>query len=136
MIDYISVLIPFFFVFAIVYGALEFSGVFKNKRVNLIIACVMGFFAISNPAITGFITGMLPYAVIFFVVFFFLGFLFSVFRRKGQGKPDYTLLMIIAALCLIFFSGENEILLPAEELIPWIVLGTILLIFLAVYKSQ
>lgn len=134
---YTEFLIPFFFAFAIVYGALEVSGVIKNNRANLIIALVMGFFAVSNPMVTGFINAILPYAVILFIAVFFIGFVTSFFRGKEGKGGDYTLLAIIAGLALIFLSSGNSPLeglsLSGSGLVPWIVLALIVLIFVAAY---
>ena len=133
---YAEFLIPFFFTLAIVYGALEVSDVCKNKRVILLISIVLGFFSISNPMVVNFINSIIPYAVILFVAFFFLGFLLSFFKKKDK-KPDYSLLIIIAGLALIFLSTDNGILdqlsIPADSIVPWVVLVIILLIFLAAY---
>lgn len=140
---YSELLIPFFFTFAIVYGALEVSGSFKNNRVNLLISLVIGFFTISNPMAMGFINSILPYAVILFVAVFFLSFVTSFLKgRKGGGarKPDYTLIMIIAGLVLIFISSDSGILgslsISADAFVPWVVIALIALILLATYYKD
>lgn len=102
-------LIPFFFIFAIIYGALEVSGVFQNKAVKAIIAVALGFFAISNAQVVSFIHQVLPYAAIFFVVVFFIGFIAKPFKRKKEGgeqpvKRDPFLLLVVLGLLLIIFA--------------------------------
>lgn len=99
-------LIPFFFIFAIIYGALEISGVFKNKAVKAIIAVALGFFAISNAQVIAFIHQILPYAAIFFVVVFFIGFIAKPFRGRGGegGRRDPFLLLVVLGLLLIIFA--------------------------------
>ncbi len=132
-------LIPFFFMFAVAYGALEVSDVLKNRKVNLLIGVVFGLFASSNPGTTNFINEILPYAVILLVIFFFLGFLLSFIRGKGEkGKgPDYTLIIIVAGLAMIFLSSDNSLLsglpISLESWSPWIMLVFILVVFIGAY---
>ena len=113
-------LIPFFFIFAVIYGALEFSGVFKNKAVKAIIALALGFFAVSNADVVSFIHLVLPYAAIFFVVVFFIGFIAKPFRRKGKegGQPskrDPFLLLVVLGLLLIVFA---QLATPSSPFYP------------------
>jgi hypothetical protein len=136
-------LIPFFFMFAVAYGGLEVSDVLKNRKINLVLGVVFGLFAASNPGTVDFINEVLPYAVILLVIFFFLGFLLSFVRGKGEkGKkdPDYTLIIIIAGLAMIFLSSDNSLLsglpISLENWSPWIMLVFILVVFMgAYYKS-
>ncbi len=75
MIPYImEYAIPFFFLLAVVYGALGISGVFKNRAVNLIIALVIALFGMTyQPFITWLYT-IMPYAIALFIAVFFIGF--------------------------------------------------------------
>jgi hypothetical protein len=104
----IETLIPFLFIFAITYGALEVSGYFQNKAVKAIIALCISFFAIMNSEVTGFINQILPYAAIFFVIVFFIGFITKPFRKKaGQpGAPhgDPVLILIIVGLAMLILA--------------------------------
>jgi len=121
---------------------LEVSGVF-GKRANTLIAVIIGFFAISSPMLVEFLNQALPFAVIFFIGFFFLSFIV-----KFAGKPkekDYTLIMIITGLVILFFATngqeiiENYFSLPQESItniFSWIILIFILLLFFAAYKYK
>jgi len=138
-LPYFDILLPFFFVLAIVYGALEISSVFTNRGVKAIISVVLAFFAISSPAAIGFILFLIPYATIFFIAFFFLGFVLSVFKAKGGGERDYALVIIGAALLLLFISSEEYldiINIQDENFIGTIVFLIIMLILLAAYKIK
>ncbi len=134
-------LLPFFLIFAIVYGALEFADIFKNRTVKFIIAAVIGIFSVGSSEGVGLIYSIMPYAAILFVVFFFLGFLVKIFRGKKEGeqksKADYTLLMACIALALIFLAagGENFGLSLDKDAIALIVLAFILLLLLIAYKQ-
>ncbi len=104
----ITELIPFFFVFAIVYGSLELTNVFKNKAVNGIISIVIAMFTLINPAVTTFIYGIMPYAIALFVVVFFIGFIRGLFSGDKKGDKDYTLPVIIVGLILIFLASQGD----------------------------
>lgn len=49
-----TVLLPFVLIFAVVYAILERIELFKNRGVHMLIALVVGFFTISNPAVSYF----------------------------------------------------------------------------------
>ncbi len=139
MVELLILAMPFLFILAIVYGALEMSGVFRNKAVNAIIAIVISFFAISSSQFIEFIYSILPYAAILFVVVFFLGFITSPFRGKGREKKgmDYTLLAVVAGLVLIFLANQPGILnLQDSNLITLIGFIIIIIIFYAAYKQK
>jgi hypothetical protein len=106
MTDLITLLIPFLFMLAIVFGALDVSGVFKNKRVNALIALVFAFFALTYQPAVDFIMGIMPIAIIFFIGFFFIGFVIKI-AKKGADK-DYTLLIIIITLILLILATQGS----------------------------
>ena len=132
--------LPFFFILAIVYGALEVSGVFKNKAVIAIISLVIAFFTISSDAAVSFIYDVLPFAIIVFIIVFLLGFIFSLF--KGE-KKDYSLFAVVCALGIVFVANQgydmiNAIIpasIGAENFIAIVGVIFIVVIFYAVYKK-
>ena len=99
--------LTFFFVFAIVYGSLEVSGIFR-RRINTLIALVFAFFSITSEPVVSFIYQILPYAAVFFLIFFFVGFIFS-FIKKGT-ESDWTLGVIVAGFILLILSGQSDFL--------------------------
>jgi hypothetical protein len=146
MADIISLMIPFLFMLAIVYGALDVAGVFKNRRVNAVIAVVFAFFTLTYSPAIEFINQMMPFAIIFFVVFFFIGFVVKA-ASKGlsdeTGKKDFNLLIIILGLILLLFATQgptviNSFLPGFEEQAGSIMVISavvfILVIFLSAYK--
>jgi hypothetical protein len=136
--------IPFFFIFAIIYGALEIGGVFKNKGVKAIISICLAFFAVSNYQVLALINQLLPYAAIFFIVVFFLGFILKPFIGKG-GKGDPVLLIIVLGLVLLLFAQLGSPSSPfyhdiqstilGNENFLWIV-GIIIVIVMFVYAYR
>jgi hypothetical protein len=134
-----DLLIPALFLLAIVYGALEVSGVFKNKAVKAIIAIAIALFAITSSELVTFLNGVLPYAVMLFVAFFFIGFIFKFL--KGGGGKDWTLIIIILILLLVLLARLPDIFpgwqlgFLSNENLMWAI-GTIvvLAIFYIAYK--
>ena len=136
-------LIPFLFVFAIVYGSLELSKVFKNKGVNGVISIVVALFTMINPGVSAFIYGVMPYAIALFVVVFFIGFIRGLFSDK-KGDKDYTLPVIIVGLILIFLASQRETIsrwmpslsfLSSDNFVVVMVLFLIAIILYATYKK-
>ncbi len=96
--------LPFLFVLAIVYGALEMGSPIKNKAVRTIISLVISFVAVSTQGVVDLINQMIPYAAIMFIIVFFFGFV----RKSIEGKQkDYTLIIIVAGLVLIFLASQG-----------------------------
>ncbi len=100
----LDILLPFFLVLAIIYGALEVSKVFDNRAVKGIIAVVFAFFAIMNAQVVSFINTILPYAAGFFVILFLIWIVLKPFRGKGVGGGDATVLIVILVLVLILLA--------------------------------
>lgn len=129
-------LIPFVFMLAVVYGGMHLSGVIKNKAAIALISLAIAFFAASNADAIRFINGVLPLAVPFFIVVFFLSFVLEMFRKHGGAKKDYPLLIMIFALVLIFLlyvqrSTDFEV---DESVLGIGGLIVFIMIFFTVYK--
>lgn len=140
--DLLTFALPFFFVMAVVYGALEISDIFKKGAIKALISILIAFFAVTNESVVAIIIYFLPYAAIFFIAFFFIGFLYSFIRKEE--KKDPTLLAIVFALVLIFLAAQGQAII--KEILPKgfitpenfsVIAGllVIIVIFLAVYKA-
>jgi uncharacterized membrane-anchored protein len=101
-----ELLLPFFLVLAITYGALEVSKVFHNRAVKGIIAVVFAFFSVTNAQVVAFINSILPYAAGFFVVIFLIWIVLKPIRGSGGQKKgfDPVLLVVILVLVLIILA--------------------------------
>ncbi len=105
----LETIIPFVFVFAIVYGGMEFAAVIRNKKVSLIISLCFAFFAITNQAVINFINQVLPYAAVFFVIVFFIGFIKKPFKRKeGEGANPVLLIIVLGLILLLFVQFGSD----------------------------
>jgi hypothetical protein len=100
----LEILLPFFLVLAIIYGALEVSKVFDNRAVKGIIAVVFAFFAVMNSQVVAFINAILPYAAGFFVILFLIWIVLKPFRGGGRGG-DATVLIVILVLVLVLLAN-------------------------------
>ena len=135
--------IPFVFLLAVVFGALEVGG-FKNKRVSILISLAIAGLAVSNAATVDFVTTIMPYAAIVFVVLFFLGFLGSFFKKQQKDK-DWTLILLVGGILLILMVrfgdvfkgllGNLPLPLDTESLFSIIAVGLFLVLLLAVYRK-
>lgn len=143
MADLISMMIPFLFMLAIVYGALDVSGVFRNRRVNAVIALVFALFTLTYEPAVNFVNQIMPFAIIFFIAFFFIGFIIKI-ARKGADK-DFTLLIIIVGLILLLLATQGPGFIGSfmpgfeEQGNNILVIAGIVfigVIFLAAYKMQ
>ncbi len=131
-------MIPFFFVLALVYGSMEVAEVFKNRGVKVVISVAVAFFAVSSPQVVELINWVMPYAAIFFIAFFLLGFVMSFFKGKGGESKDYIPILVILALVLVFLGSQEGLgflSLDDPNFLGMIVLLVIVLILYAAYKS-
>ena len=110
-----SVLIPFLFVFAIVFGVLEVSKVFKNKAIMAIIAFVIAFFAVSNVGFLALLNTFLPVLIWIFVGLFILVFIFRLLGRE-TGR-DRTMTTIAAGIIMMLFVLFGAFLIPEVPII-------------------
>ena len=133
--------LPWLFAFAITFGALESSKVFKDKRINGVIALVIAFLAVTSDAVVTFIYSVVPYAAILFIVVFFLAFILSPLRSKEEKKPDFTLALAILTLGFVWLlqqTGEGVFagsIILTEEMITLAGAIIVLLMFLLAYKK-
>ncbi len=136
-----EILLPFFLVLAIIYGALEVSKVFKNRAVNGIIAVVFAFFSVMNSQVVSFINSILPYAAGFFVVLFLIWIVLKPLRGSGKEgkKGDPVLIIVILVLVLIILARmQTTDILPSSSLLSntnlvWII--GILIVAVILWKA-
>ncbi len=108
MADFLSLALPFIFVFAVSFGALEVSGIMKgNKRVNGLIALVVAFFAIGTEWVLALIMQILPIAAVIFILVFLVGFITKPFETEEGKKRDLTLILVVIILAMLFLTGQG-----------------------------
>jgi hypothetical protein len=113
-------LIPFLFILAVVFGAVNASNVFRNRGVNLLVSVALAFFAASNASFVNFLWSQFGSISIFFIAMFFIIFTLEAFGiRKGSGSKSNEPLIINGAILFILLSiGMSNIgLIPSLPLI-------------------
>jgi hypothetical protein len=95
-------LLPFLLVVAVTYGAMETSGIFRNRAIKTIVAVVLALFAVTNYYIVQAINSMLPYVAIIFLLVFIAGF---AKRSLSGSEKDNTMMIIMLALALLFIAS-------------------------------
>lgn len=116
---YLYYLIPFIFTFALVFGVLTISNIFKGqKNVNAMIALAVSLFAIIYPSYLIILYEWLPYLCIFFIVIFVILILKNLFVKGGnQPQQSWPILITIVVLFLVFMFVYPSIPLPNSSLI-------------------
>ena len=143
-LDLLGFVLPFLLVLAIVYGALDLSGLFRKNAVNLLISLVIAFLAMSNTSVAATVAAIMPWAALLFIAVFFIKFLLSIFKSKGE--RDYTLLIIVLGLVVIFMLGQGTQLVqdwmppgfPVTEENFLLIIGVVIIIaiFYAAYRMK
>ncbi|MDP8012918.1 MAG: hypothetical protein RAK22_02340 [Nanoarchaeota archaeon] len=132
-----SFLFPFLLVFAIVYGVLEKSEIFKDKHdINSIIALVLAIiFATTNYTLK--LTYiLLPVAAVIVVVLFLIIVVFSMVQTGfGTGQPKLSkvakfilgviISIILIALLAYIFVPSSNIVSSATNYLPYVVIAVI-----------
>ena len=139
MADLFTFGIPFFFMLAVVFGALEVGGVFQNSGVKVIISLVIAFFAASFEPASAFVFSILPHATAFFIIVFFLGFVKKLFTGQDK-KIDWTMIAVLSILFLILLINIEPLTGiglggQATNLVYVIGFIAILMIFYAAYQK-
>jgi hypothetical protein len=144
-LELMTFVLPFLFVLAIVYGALDLAAVFKKKEVNVIIAVVIAAFSVSNAAIVDSIIAAMPWAAMLFIILFFIKFVLSFFKTEKGKERDYTLIVIILALVAIFMASQGTQLIqdwlpggfPVSEENLILIIGIVVIVAMlyAAYKK-
>jgi len=141
-------LIPFLFVLAVVFGAVNASNVFRNRGVNLLVSVALAFFAASNTSFISFLWSQFGSISIFFIAMFFIIFTLEAFGvRKGQhGKDSSSDALIIngAILFLLFSIGylyigsfpSLPIIGGGQNLLLLLFIVFIIVIFWFAYKTE
>ena len=152
-------LIPFLFIFAIIFGSLKVANVFKsrdshgnvtseNTAVNFIIALALAFFAASNTSFVQLIWSQFGNIAAFFIIMFFIIFVLEAFgirhKRGEPGKEGSDALIINGAILFILLSISSLFInsLPAipgigsgQNLLLLIFIVFILVIFWSAYRA-
>lgn len=108
-------LIPFLFVLALSFGALEASKVFKNRAVNAVIAVALALFAASyQPFVTN-LWGLLPALTWFFLLVFLLAFVGRALKVSDERERTKTL--VVGGMIMLLFLTVGISMMPQVPVI-------------------
>jgi hypothetical protein len=96
----------FLFIFAIVFGLLTSMAekIFKNQKVNAVIAAVFGIFSASYAPLVEALQKYIPFAAALLIVVFFVVFIKRTLGHHG-GSADKLPMMITLALLLLLIGA-------------------------------
>ena len=96
----------FLFIFAIVFGLLTSMAekIFKNQKVNAVIAAVFGIFSASYAPLVETLQKYIPFAAALLIVVFFVVFIKRTLGHHG-GSTDKLPMMITLALLLLLIGA-------------------------------
>ena len=99
-------ILPFFLMFAIVYGIMNYTNPFGNqKTVNAMISAAIGLFAASSRDFVEFFWRNLNLILILFIVLFFL--LVAKKLSEGSGEGDKSGIAVIAGAIIILIAAKG-----------------------------
>jgi hypothetical protein len=131
-------LLPFALLLAVVYGALETSGIFRNKALKAVVSVVIAFFGVANYSVVQFLNSVLPFVAIIFLLVFIVGF---AKKSLSGSEKDNTLIIIIIALILLligsFMNSDSGFGFTQNTDLVWLIgIVLILAIIFAAYKMK
>ncbi|MEM7819906.1 MAG: hypothetical protein QXD48_03700 [Candidatus Aenigmatarchaeota archaeon] len=99
----ITYVASFFFIFAIIFGILNYVKVLGfSKNVNAIIAVVIAFFSIAYEPFVFSMQEYMPFVAVIFVVVFFILFLKKVFGKDEKETYDAFPMAVSLGIMLLF----------------------------------
>lgn len=133
---FFSHLLPFLLVFALVFGILDKTRIFKdNRMISGIISLVVGLLVVRSPMVTDFFQDVFPRAGIGLSLILLLIIFIGIFIPKANWV-SYTLLGIAAIIFLVILNKSAEEMGWTQEWLmanwPMIGAGIFILIIVAV----
>ena len=139
-------LIPFLFILAVVFGAVNVANVFKNRGVNFLVSLALAFFGASNQAFVQFLWSQFGSITIFFIAMFFIIFVleaFGVRGKKEKGDGADALVINVAILFVLLSIGylyidvfpSLPIIGGGENLMLLVFVVLMIVIFWSAYKT-
>lgn len=115
----LQAMIPFLFVFAVVFGLLELTKVFKNRAVEAAIAVALAAFAATQTTFTTMLMSWLPAVVSLFVIIFFIAFILELTGlRKARTQPEK--IGVLGIVLLLLFAVGGVALSQLDITLPYI----------------
>lgn len=105
-----NIVLPFIFVFVLIYALLEKINLLNNKQAHLLIALAIAFFFIGVPSLLDITSTIIPVLAILVIVAFCIMLLFGMlgikFYEEGKGTPlKYVLAGILLVIGIIVVAS-------------------------------
>ena len=96
--------ITFLFVFAVVFGGMRMTEIFRNKKIDVVIAVALALFSVTDAAFASFLWANFGPLTLFFVVIFFILTVMSAFGVKGPDANPMEKMIVLGAVFFIILS--------------------------------
>jgi hypothetical protein len=96
--------ITFLFVFAVVFGGMRMTGIFRNKKIDVVIAVALALFSVTDAAFASFLWENFGPLTLFFVVIFFILAVMSAFGLKDPNANPMEKMIVMGAIFFLILS--------------------------------
>jgi hypothetical protein len=110
-----DIVLPFIFVFVLLYALMEKIKLLENKQAHLLIALAIAFFFIGVPALLNLTSVIIPVLAILVIVAFCVMLLFGIlgiefYAKEGGGKFKYVLAGILLIVGIVVVASAAGLL--------------------------
>lgn len=133
--------LPFVFIFAVVFGVMQVSGIIREKNINLIIALAMSLFASLYQPLNIILWQVMPYAAGILLILFFLKLVLNLVGVKGVGEvgnnaPIVLVILILLIIVLGTLSNTGLISLGTDSQNTLWIIGLIVFALILIIAYQ
>lgn len=137
LIEYGKQIGLFLLIFALVFGILTKTQIFKNKKIDVLIALIIGLMSLTFNLSSGCVPELMKALVIALVVILIIYLISGIFLDLTKKWTQYAIGGIaVITFLIVFFSSEvcvsKGILLVLKDIWPWILGILIFLIIIGV----
>jgi surface polysaccharide O-acyltransferase-like enzyme len=116
-----DIVLPFIFVFVLLYALMEKIKLLENKQAHLLIALAIAFFFIGVPALLNLTSVIIPVLAILVIVAFCVMLLFGIlgiefYAKGGGGKFKYVLAGILLIVGIVVVASAAGLL---QKITSW-----------------
>ncbi len=147
-IGLVDVILPFILVFTITYAVLQNTQVFgtengkPKKKINAMVAFVMGFFAVLTVNLVGTLNIMLTYFVLLLVIGLLLALVFGIAGAEVGSKNKIFVALMIMFIVIFVFLGLVRAGIIEENafwsgfVLPLAIMAAIVFIIYYIFKKE
>ncbi|MBW2968596.1 hypothetical protein KY314_00560, partial [Candidatus Woesearchaeota archaeon] len=121
-LGFVNVVIPFVIIFIVLYSVLNKVKIFKDNKVNSVIACLISFIAIAAADIVKSVNLFSYYIVMALfsavVIFMFIALAGGKINLKSDKYKKYVSFVVAFLLCLVVFYAVYMVIGPKIDIGP------------------